>query len=55
VRRSPDEEAVPLAAAYQALREEAGLGDAPGATNGWLVGHTDKTVWQLADEVLAAD
>jgi hypothetical protein len=43
------------AAAYLALREEAGLGDAPGATNAWLVGETSKTVRQLADEVRAAD
>jgi hypothetical protein len=31
------------------------LGDAPGATNAWLVGDTDKTVRRLADEVLTAD
>ena len=54
VRQRPDEDLVSLAAAYQAMREAAGLGDAPGATSAWLVGDTGKTVRQLADEVLAA-
>ncbi len=38
VRQRDDEEPVSLAAAYQALREAAGLSDAPGATSAWLVG-----------------
>jgi hypothetical protein len=44
-----------LATAYLAVREGTGLGDAPGATNAWLVSDTDKTVRQVAHEVRAAD
>jgi hypothetical protein len=55
VRRLPDAEAFSLAAACLAVREEARLGDAPGATNAWLGADTDKTVRQLADKVRAAD
>lgn len=47
------DEPVSLDAAYQWMREAAGLRPAPGATSAWVVAGLNKTVRELADDVLA--
>lgn len=47
------EEPMSLDAAYQLLRQAAGLKPAPDATSAWVVPESGKTVRELADEILA--
>ncbi|MGI8674977.1 MAG: hypothetical protein ACR2KD_06740 [Thermoleophilaceae bacterium] len=49
------DEPASLDAAYQWLRQEAGLNPAPDATSAWTVGDTGKSVRELADDVLARE
>lgn len=49
------EEPISLDAAYQLMRQAAGLKPAPDATSAWLVPESGKTVRELADEILAGE